>query len=222
MITKKKRETLFWHDSDTISTLISSLSSGEISVVSTDTILGFLASLSSENCFNLNMIKGRDSDKNYLIVCESMSKVEKFIQKESLSDNALNLLSQCWPGEVTAIFKANGSLPGFLVSQGKTIAIRCPKHQGLRSVLQHFDGLFSTSANRAGMPFAKTVDELDDALLSEIAYIVLNSEKQAGDQKPSTIIDLSDEKERGEIKVVREGSCSITQLARWYSGKICK
>lgn len=222
MITKKIQEPLFWHDNDAISKLVSSLKSEEISIVSTDTIPGFLATL-SQSCYDkLDFIKERGAGKNYLIVCKDFSKVEGFIQKESLSDQARMLLKQCWPGEVTVIFKANNQLPSFLRSEHGTIAIRCPKHAGLSAVLEHFDGLFSTSANKAGMPFARTINELDDALLSEIAYIVLSDTAQNQNQKPSTIIDLSHEAEQGEIKVIREGACSIDKLARWYSGKICK
>ena len=116
MITKKNVELLLWEEKDTISKLKMSLMDDNISIVSADTILGLLGSLTQESFDKLNSIKGRGFDKNYLIVVESLQKALKFVQGETISDAVAHMLVHCWPGKITIIFKVNSSVPSFMCS----------------------------------------------------------------------------------------------------------
>ncbi|HBS47664.1 TPA: hypothetical protein DEO28_04870 [Candidatus Dependentiae bacterium] len=210
---------LFWQKSDDILKLTTSLKHNEISIVTTDTILGFLGQISQEAFEKLNAIKEERNDKPYLILIASPSQIFNFVDKITVNKQLLNLINKCWPGPLTIIFKGKSDLPSFLKSKANTIAIRCPKHEGLNQILQEFDGLFSTSANKSGKPAPTKFEKIEPLIINEIKYLVddLNVTKQNDTLNlPSTIIDCS---EGNYVKVVRKGSYTISELEKIYGNK---
>jgi len=118
------------------------------------------------------------------------------------------IIDSCWPGPVTLICRARKGLPYYMQAEDGTIGLRMPDHEGLLKILEHFEGLFSTSANLSGKPVPVTVDELDKQLVDQIEYLVLDDEKKEPIILPSTILDCSGE----QITVVREGAFPIDQI----------
>ncbi|MFC1894842.1 L-threonylcarbamoyladenylate synthase [Candidatus Dependentiae bacterium] len=220
----------FWQNADSIPLLVELLRNNKILVTSTDTILGFLSNLTQDSFDKLNELKKERSHKPYLILISSINKLTKFVDISDLSDGTLRLMKQCWPGPLTIIFKSKNNLPSFLVSDNKTIAIRIPRHDGLKELLKFFDGLFSTSANRSGKIPPKKINDLDLQILNEVSGVVLdkwNLNKKLNvdmpcplDQTlPSSIIDLSNRK---EVVIVREGAYSIKKMEEYYGSKFKK
>lgn len=195
-----------WDDKNTIESLQSYLNQGLAVVSTTDTVLGLLAPLTPTGFSALNRIKGRQN-KPYLIVVSDSSKIGHFADISTISESAQCLIAQCWPGPLTIIFKALPEVPDFMKSQDGTIAIRVPCHAGLLELLTHFPGLFSTSANLAGNPVPNTIDELDPALIRQVACVVNGT---PGQDQPSTMIDCSDD----TVRIVREGAYSKEELSR--------
>ena len=137
--------------------LITSLRQGNVSVGTSDTVIGLLASASKSSLEKLNQIKGR-SDKPYLLLIKSWQMVRNFAQ---VDDPALNkLITNAWPGPLTIIFKAKDSVPLFMKSKQNTVALRVPDHDGLQYVLNEVCPLFSTSANKADQPIPMSIDEI--------------------------------------------------------------
>jgi phosphoesterase RecJ-like protein len=190
---------LFWQDWQTIQLLVDSLKNDEVSITSTDTILGLLANLSKQSFSLLNQIKEERTDKPYLILISSTEKLAHFVDPENLNQNAKNLIKNCWPGPLTIIFKAKKDLPPHVVSKEGKIALRIPSHKDLRRLLDFFDGLFSTSANKSGKLSPKTIYEVDSDVISKIKYVVLDKKEDLKVDSsyalyqtlPSSIIDLS-------------------------------
>lgn len=212
---KNMTNRLHWQDKNSVSFLKTVLEANGLVVGSTDTIIGFLALLTQKSFDHLSAIKGRTAEKNYLVVSRNMSTALHFVQKESISEKVLGMLSHCWPGPVTVIFKANSALPLYLRSHEGKVAIRCPNHVGLQELLKHFDGLFSTSVNRSGKPAAQTVGAIAADLLADIACVVTD-DNEVAKVLPSTIIDVSREYETGLINVIRDGAYPIAELERLY------
>lgn len=226
MMNKKKLQVYTWDAPQTAKRLIQSIKADNISITSTDTVLGLLANITQESFAGLNSIKKERLNKPYLILIDSLKKLPLFIQGENLTPALKNFLAHCWPGPVSIIFQSKKNLPSFLQTSTQTIAIRCPKHIKLQKVLAQFPGLFSTSANISGAPIPKSFNEIDPWLLACIKYVIL-------DQQPieesimttplsSTIIDISHVMKEGpqaSIQVVREGQYPIKELERIYGNK---
>jgi tRNA threonylcarbamoyl adenosine modification protein (Sua5/YciO/YrdC/YwlC family) len=176
-----------------------SLQNSQVSVVSTDTILGLIAPLTYQGFEQLNAIKKR-FEKPYLVMIADVSKVPLFV-KVPVSEATEKIIKNCWPGPLTLILPAREDVPDFIGSSQKSIALRVPDHTGLRMLLQNFDGLFSTSANKTGAAIARTVAEVDADILDASALVVVD-DNDAIAQVPSTIIDCT----RPVPILVREGA----------------
>jgi len=198
---------LFWQEAATISDLKASLDMDNISITSTDTILGFLGRLTEKTFETLNMIKGGRSDKPYLILIGSSQKLPAFVDVTALSADVKKIIAACWPGPLTIVFRAKPGMPKYLISKDGTIAMRCPRHEGLQKLLSLVDGLFSTSANKSAQTPPQTIKEIDAQLLPHIDYLVVDY-KEAQAQVPSTMIDVSGP----HIKVLRAGAYSVEKM----------
>lgn len=217
-----------WKDDDFIPKLILSLKKNLISVTSTDTILGFLGNTTQKSFDKITKIKGQREDKPFLILVSSYEKIFKFVDANKLNKNLANLLKKSWPGPLTVIFNTQENVPEYLKSKTNTIAIRCPKHYGLQKILPHFDGLFSTSANKTGEPFPTTISELNPEVIKQVEYIVNDSTEtltkidttdKFNQTLPSTIIDTSIIRKEVTIKVLRKGAYPIEELEEYYGKK---
>lgn len=200
------KQTLSWNDSTVILDLTVALRRGSVIAGSSDTILGLLADLTVTGFAELNRVKGR-FEKPYLILIADAKKLTHFVELP-LSGDVHRLVERCWPGPLTIIFKAKKSVPHFMKSADGTIAVRVPRHDGLQALLAHFNGLFSTSANKTGEKVAATVADLDPALANAVAYVV--ADDVTPESKPSTIIDATGK----ELRVVREGAYPVSALEK--------
>ena len=203
-ITKMTPKKLYWNDHSTINSLTQSLLAGK---------------LSRFNFQKLNTLKGARTNKPYLVLIANSEKILKFVEPNSLSPQILNLLKQCWPGPLTVVFKAKNALPNFLKSPDGTIALRCPQHSGLLQLLNNFDGLFSTSANRSSQPATNSISEVDFNIVNAVKYLVDEPMQIQGNTMASTIIDAT---VPDSLKLLREGAFPITKLEQIYGTKIIK
>jgi L-threonylcarbamoyladenylate synthase len=206
---------LWWRDELTINLMKKSLEDECVSITSTDTVLGFLARPSDKTHNIIDTIKGSRPDKPYIILIDSPQKLSAFVDVEELCESVKCITQKCWPGPLSIIFNAKKNLPPYMQTKDGTVAIRCPRHTGLLNLLVHFEGIFSTSANKSGAPVAKTSHELSPELLMNIDYVVLDQQDVPA-QQPSTIIDVTS----SEIKLVRSGAYPIEKLEHVCGSRI--
>ncbi len=205
-----KTQQLLWSDASAIKMLQQALQDNQVVVGSSDTVLGLLAPLSEAGFQALNNLKQRN-EKPYLVLIASVDKVAYFA--DQIPDYAQMFMHTCWPGPLTIIVKAKKGLPSYLVSPQGTIALRVPEHTGLLTLLQHFPGLFSTSANITGEPIPNTLEDLDPHIAGGVAYKMVD-QGSAAHTVPSTLIDCSGP----QLKVVREGAYPIAMLEEMIRG----
>lgn len=190
---------MYWNNERDRQKIQDLLNRDEIIVCSTDTVLGLLGRLTQQSYDSINRIKQR-SDKPYLIMIESKKALPRFVAGE-IHSNIIKLIDASWPGPVTLIFKARSDLPDFIKSHDGRIALRVPSHAGLVSLLQHYDGLFSTSANIHTEPIPYLLSDVNPKIAGLIAGSCLDQEDILGELLPSTILDCSEEK----VRIVRMG-----------------
>lgn len=226
MMTKKNVEFISWGSREGKNLIIDLLKQGKILISSTDTIYGFLGNCSPESHEQICRVKQISYKKPFLILISSLAKLEHFVDIKKYSSKDTSFLSRCWPGPVTVIFQARKNLPRYLVSEQGTIALRCPCHRGLLSILSHFDGLFSTSANKTKRLSPERFVDIDEKILQHIEYVVLDEDvynmkdkrNERVSKKPSTIIALHevDLHKQLPFSVVRVGAYSIEKLKELY------
>lgn len=205
---------LQWEKQADRNRLIQSLCRGEVSIGSSDTIIGLIAPLSKEGFEALNKIKGR-SEKPYLILIPSVDVVQNFSNRKG--PEFIGFLHKIWPGPVTIVISAKEKIPAFMKSADNAIALRMPAHTGLQAIMKEVGPLFSTSANLAGKEVPKNFEQIDPEILKHVSYFIDN-ELPVESTIASTIIDCT----KDEIKVVREGAYSIKKLEQIFGKKIKK
>ena len=201
------KEILSWNDKKNIKIIANELKNGGVVLGTSDTILGFLAVVDEQGMALLNRIKGR-FDKPYIILIGEKSRLLDFTDR--VPCQVQTLIDACWPGPLTLIVKAKAGLSKGLQGANGTIALRVPRHEGLLELLGNIPALFSTSANKAGMPVPSCIKEIDPKILAEVDLLVVDDFQGSvcPEVKPSTIIDCTGP----QLKVIRLGAYSIDML----------
>jgi L-threonylcarbamoyladenylate synthase len=206
---------IYWQAPDSKNRIIKALQNNKVLITTTDTIPGFLANTTAQGFDALNIIKQDRQHKPYIILISDVSKLDYFVDTEQLTPQIEKLVNQFWPGQLTVIFQAKKEIPNFLKSEQGKIAIRCPKHPALLDILKHFNGLYSTSANKSSHSTPLTIDQVDKQVAAQVEYLVddenSSENSQLHEPKPSTIIDVTN---NAQIRVVRQGACSIQELEK--------
>jgi hypothetical protein len=118
------------------------------------------------------------------------------------------LCEEFWPGPLTVICHAQGSLMWDLGDTHGTVALRVPDHENTRELLSRTGPLAVSSANLSGQPAALDVYDAEEQLAESVAVYLDGGEVTGG--QPSTIVDLT-----GEVPhVVRIGALSMQQIRK--------
>lgn len=206
---KVNMKNLYWHKAEDRECLARWLSKGRLAIGSSDTVPGFISLVSADGKHALDSIKGR-SLKPYIVLIKSIKQAAMFAKAEALATFS-TFTEQCWPGPVTLIFPTAEKWVALL---GLTVALRVPDHQGLQALLTHFDGLYSTSANRTQEPTPLVLSAVDQGLLQQVDVVIANAK---GDEDevpgvPSVLLDCTG----SAIRVIRGKKETIDQLEELY------
>lgn len=186
--------------------IVSQLKDGKVMLAPSDTVLGLFAICSAETKAKIDDIKKRPSKKPYLLLASSLKQVEELAVVPKL---VKKLLYKFWPGPLTCVFKAQESLPDYMCSRGRTVAIRIPDQEEMHDILKEVGYLFSTSANMAKKQIPEILSEIPQELLDKVDIVAVDKSAMYP-QSPSTIIDCS----TGKIRIVREGIISFEKLSK--------
>lgn len=143
----------------------------------------------------ISKIKGRESNKKYSIIIDSIEAINKFAE---VNPKQADMLKKNLPGPFTFVLKTK--------TNQETIGIRIPQHNfSIQLVKTIGQPVLSTSANLSGGENAYNLDQIKKGILAsqfanliDLIIIADNSEQIA----PSTIIDLT----KNKPIIIRSGS----------------
>ena len=144
-------------------------------------------------------LKGREGNKPILVLISDVEQLSRLIENRSPAFD--ELAERFWPGALTIIGEATNRLPGDLTAGTKSVGVRLPGDESVRSIVRACGGaLTATSANPSGEPPARSATE---ALkyFGESVDVILDGGATKTDQ-PSTVVDTTSD---GGLKLVREG-----------------
>jgi L-threonylcarbamoyladenylate synthase len=144
-------------------------------------------------------LKGREDNKPILLLIADATEVDRFIVQRTPAFDVT--AARHWPGPITLIGNAHANLPEQLTAGTKSIGLRLPNDDGLRSLLRQCGGaLTATSANPAGDPPARTASDVENYFPTGIDLIIDGGAVSA--TQPSTVLDVSG----ANARLVREGA----------------
>ena len=173
------------------------LRDGGVVLVPTETVVGLVAAEERR----LNAVKGSDPGKPLALLCASAE--EAFSLVAEVPPPARMLAEAYWPGPLTLVLDRAGA---------GTVGVRVPDG-AVVEVLRAYGGpLYATSANPAGGPAPRSLDEVDPDVVAAVDLVVYG---EPGSGEASAVVDFSG----GEARVLRAtGAFTGETLRKSISG----
>jgi tRNA threonylcarbamoyl adenosine modification protein (Sua5/YciO/YrdC/YwlC family) len=177
------------------------LRNGGIIIYPTDTVYGLGADILNPRALErMAKIKGVKMEKaDFSLVCHDLSQLSEYARP--IPNPVFKVMKKLLPGPYTFILNANNNVPRIFQHRKKTIGIRVPDNEIIRSIVMEL-----------GHPLANTSVHDDDEILEYTTDPELIHEKYEnlvelvidggyGDNVASTVLDCTSD----EIVVLREG-----------------
>jgi len=184
---------------------VDAIEAGDLVVLPTDTVYGIAAdAFKADAVQRLLDAKGRGRDMPPPVLISVVESLDALAT--DVPEAGRKLCEAYWPGPLTVICHAQGSLMWDLGETQGTVALRVPDHENTRELLSRTGPLAVSSANKSGQAAALDVYEAEAQLADSVAVYLDGGEATGG--QPSTIVDLT-----GDVPhVVRIGALSMAQI----------
>jgi len=163
----------------------------------TDTLYGLAVDPRNAHAVKrLYALKGRAETSALTLIAADLEQVRAAAE---MTTDAERLAARWWPGPLTIVLRARGSVARETLAGGQTIGVRVPDHPVAIALAR--DAAFpitATSANRSGATAASSADAVA-AALAEVDAIVDAGPARGG--APSTIVDGS----KTPVTLLRQG-----------------
>ena len=182
---------------DSIKAAAQSLIAGHLVAFPTETVYGLGADATNETAIaKIYKAKGRPADHPLIVHIASIDAIDQWAQ--DISEYAINLARDFWPGPMTLVFKRSDLAKDFITGNQNTVGLRVPNQSIALALLKEFEalggrGIAAPSANRFGAVSPTTAqavkDELENYLDQSNDIILDGGPCQVGVE--STIIDCT-------------------------------
>jgi L-threonylcarbamoyladenylate synthase len=198
---------------DDLGPLVEAFTSGRPTVVPTDTVYGLATGAHLPDGYErLLRLKGRDASKPTAVVCGAVDTVFTTVLPE-LFGRAGVRARRLLPGPVTLIVPNPARRFRWLCgTTPDRIGLRVPElDPRLAAAIDRVGAVAATSANLAGEPPPRRLQDVDASLLERCA-IALDGGELAG--IPSTVVDITGP----EPVILREGALGADEIRRRLDG----
>jgi len=182
---------------DSVKAAAQSLIAGHLVAFPTETVYGLGADATNESAIaKIYKAKGRPADHPLIVHIASIDAIDQWAQ--DISEYAINLARDFWPGPMTLVFNRSDLAKDFITGNQNTIGLRVPNQSIALALLKEFEslggkGIAAPSANRFGAVSPTTAqavkDELENYLDQSNDVILDGGPCQVGVE--STIIDCT-------------------------------
>lgn len=184
-----------------IDKIVEIINSSGLVISPTDTVYGIMGdALNKESIKNVYDVKRRDYKKPLILLMSSIDMIKEYTL--DISEDEMNLMKKFYPGCMTLLLKRNSKVDGMICNNGEYVGVRIPDNKDLLSIIEKLGRpVFSTSCNISGNDVVRSVDEIDDEIISKVDYIY-----DGGyiDSVSSTVVRI----DNGEVVILREGNLS--------------
>ncbi len=162
--------------------------------IPTETVYGLAANgLSEAAVAKIFIAKGRPQDNPLILHVADISEIENFCHH--IPPAAYLLAEAFWPGPLTMVLPARGTVPKCTTAGLPTVAVRCPDSEITRSIIRLAGvPLAAPSANLSGKPSTTTAQHVLHDHDGRIDAVVDGGACRVGVE--STIVDLTEERPR--------------------------
>jgi tRNA threonylcarbamoyl adenosine modification protein (Sua5/YciO/YrdC/YwlC family) len=183
--------------------VVSALAAGEVIGYPTDTIYGLGCDLASRKAIDrLYQIKQMDRSHPLSFICPDLSEIAKYAIVEN---QVYRVLKRFLPGPYCFVLEATREVPRLLQTKRKTIGIRIPNHEVIRTIARELGRpVLSTTAQRTDADPHVDPREIDE----DFHGLGLVLDGGAGGLVPTTVVDLT----VNPPEVLREGAGPVDEF----------
>lgn len=176
---------------------INIIEAGGVGVLPTDTVYGLVAkALNPAAVGRLYDLKDRRQKPGTIIAANIEQLHDLGIQPHDLAP-----VQQYWPNPLSIVLPLDKN---YLTQGVGNIAVRIPKSEDTRRILQRTGPLLTSSANQPGQPESTTIEQAFQYFDNNIDFYVDIGELV---NHPSTVAKLED----GQFKILRQGEFSFSK-----------
>jgi L-threonylcarbamoyladenylate synthase len=133
-------------------------------------------------------LKERPATQGVLLIASDFDQLTAYIDFAATPSTAIDRARATWPGAHTWIFPRSVHVPEWIAGSHAGIALRVTAQPDAASLCRAFGGaVVSTSANRHGLPAARSAAEVQTLFGSELAAILNGN--VGGLERPTPIRD---------------------------------
>ncbi len=184
-----------------VKAVVDCLQRGGIIVYPTDTVYGLGCDINNKKAVErIAQIKGIKKEKaHFSFICSDLSHLSDFTRP--IHNDIYKLMRKNLPGPFTFILEANNNVPKIFQSKKKTVGIRVPDNNILRTIIEEFGNpIMSTSVKDEDEIIEYTTDpELIYEKYRKVVNIVIDG--GYGGNEASTIVDCTQD----ETIILRDG-----------------
>jgi L-threonylcarbamoyladenylate synthase len=139
---------------DTIRNAAAALKAGHLVAFPTETVYGLGADARNPDAVKrIYDVKDRPADHPLIVHISSINQLEKWTSE--ISDYAIALARNFWPGPMTLIFRRSAIAPDFITGGQETVGLRIPSDPLALALIEEFErisdsAIVAPSANRFG------------------------------------------------------------------------
>lgn len=131
-------------------------------------------------------IKDRPVDKGLILIAAGLDQVAPWL--DGLDEAQRQQVTSSWPGPFTWVVPVPDSFPWWVRGDHPSVAIRVSAHPGVQALCRAWGGaLVSTSANRTGLPPARSALAVRCGLRGQVDYLLPG--RLGGQRQPTLIRD---------------------------------
>jgi len=187
-----------------IKKVVDVLKGGGLIIYPTDTVYGLGCDLNNIKALQrLSQIKGVKLEKaNFSFICKDLSNLSDYVKQ--IDNFTFKILKRALPGAYTFILPGAKTLPSAFKKK-KTVGIRVPDNPIVLDIVEELGNPIVSISIRdkdAILEYTTDPEMIYDDWKHKVELIINGG---FGDNKPSTIIDLS----KDEPEIIREGKGSL-------------
>ncbi len=185
-----------------IKRVVECLRNGGIIIYPTDTVYGIGCDINSRKAVErVCQLKGIKPEKAHLsMMCKDFSQMSEYTAQ--LDNQLFKTIKKAFPGPYTIILKANNSVPKLFKNNKRTIGVRIPNHNIVRTIVEELGNPILTTSLKTDDEIIEYPNDPEDIYDEYKKLVDIVIDGGLGGIEGSTIVDCS--KDTSEI--LREGA----------------
>ena len=195
-------------DARGITAAVDALRRGEVVGLPTETVYGLAADATNDDALRrVFAVKGRPMAHPLIVHIAEVSQLDDLASE--VSDACRVLVEHAWPGPLTVVVRAKGSVSRVATGGRDTVAVRLPAHPAARAIIEQLGRpIAAPSANRFGHVSPTSARHVADDLGDDVDVIVDGGECEVGVE--STIVDCT----LDNPEILRPGAITAEDVRR--------